>query len=258
MRLSWTTLALASLVVLAGCKPGQIVVTAEIDAQDPETGETVTRPIADLEIEVLPFDRDLVFDSLEAAFGIPEPEIPEDLLRKQEEVAAAQAEWRQAEAEWSALRDRLKQITEDMKGLSRGEARYVALYREFQDGEQRLARVERRRDEAFRRFTDLQEGMIRQADSVRMARESWADEAFADVPEVFLQKLREVGREILYDTTDAEGMAVITVEPGQWWIHARYELPFQELYWNIPITAERGKPVEIRLTRETAEVRPRL
>ena len=72
MRLSRTTLALASLVILAGCKPGQIVVTAEIDVQDPETGETVMRPIADLEIEILPFDRDVVFDSLEAAFGIPE------------------------------------------------------------------------------------------------------------------------------------------------------------------------------------------
>jgi hypothetical protein len=71
-------------------------------------------------------------------------------------------------------------------------------------------------------------------------------------------KLREVGREVLADTTDADGMAALEVPPGQWWVYARQDLPFSELYWNIPITVERNAPVQVQLNASTAEVRPKL
>jgi hypothetical protein len=43
---------------------------------------------------------------------------------------------------------------------------------------------------------------------------------------------------------------------GNWWIHARYDLPYAELYWNVPI--EKDGEVQLQLTRENAEVRPKL
>ena len=46
--------------------------------------------------------------------------------------------------------------------------------------------------------------------------------------------------------------------PGEWWVHARHDLPFQELYWNIPITVERGDPLPVQLTEATAQMRPKL
>jgi hypothetical protein len=43
---------------------------------------------------------------------------------------------------------------------------------------------------------------------------------------------------------------------GTWWVHARHELPFTELYWNIQIDVQRGEPVQITLNRANAQVRP--
>ena len=39
---------------------------------------------------------------------------------------------------------------------------------------------------------------------------------------------------------------------------ARYELPYTELYWNVPIDATRGDPNEVMLTRENAQERIKL
>ena len=258
MRRSWLAIMVLGSLGTAACGPGQVPITAEIEVPDPEGEGMVIRPLADLEVQLIPFDRDAVFDSLSNAFATPEPPIPAELLAAQDSVAAAQEVWRAAEARWSALRDRLQQINTEMEGLSRGESRCVTLYREFQDGEAQLGRVEREKDRAFQQFTALQEGIIRQADSVRILREQWADEAFADAGDIFLLKLRELARDIVVDTTDAAGIVVPEVPPGEWWVHARHELPYQELYWNIPITVVRGEPEDIRLTRETAQVRPLL
>jgi hypothetical protein len=250
--------SLVGSLFLSACGPGHLVVTAEMDVVDPETGEMVTRPITDTEIEFLPFDRDAVFDSLTAAFGTPEPEIPQDLLDAQSQVAAAQQAWRDLEAQWAAIRDRLQTINEQMDGLSRGEQRYRELFNEFSDQEQRLSRVERQRDAAFERFTSLQEGIIARQDSVRFLREDWADEAFADAWDVFQAKVEESGRDIVYDTTDANGIVNPELPPGEWWVHARQELPLQVLYWNIPVTVVRGDPVPVLLNRANAEVRPNM
>lgn len=59
------------------------------------------------------------------------------------------------------------------------------------------------------------------------------------------------------DTTDANGIVRFRgLRSGDWWIHARYDLPFDELYWNVPIQVE-GE-MQIELTRENAQVRPKL
>lgn len=259
MKRSWMFLVPAALLFVTACGPGQIAVTAEIDIPDPEAeGSMVTRPIADLEIQVFPFDRDLVFESLASAAATPEPQIPEDLLALQEEIAAAQAEWNQAEATWANGRARLQSIVDAMEPLNQAEAQYIALFREFQDVETQVNRAERIKDQAFDRFTGLQQGYIQRADSMRFIRDQWADEAFATVNEVFLTRVRELGAEILADTTDAQGFALIDVPPGQWWVVAFYEQAFSELYWNLPITVERGDPIQIRLNLENAAIRPRL
>jgi hypothetical protein len=258
MRRSWLALVFSGPLLAAACGPGQVSVIAEIEIPDPEGEGTVIRPLSGKEVQILPFDRDAVFDSLSAAFGTPEPPIPADLLAAQEQIAAAQEEWQEAEARWASGRDRLQRIAEEMEGLSRAQARYVELYQEFQDVEGQVTRAERVKDQSFRTYTDLYEGYIQRADSMRLVREGWEDEAFAEAGEVFLAKLRAAGREMVVDTTDASGRALVAVPPGRWWVHARHELPMSELYWNLLITVERGDPLEVFLTRETAQIRPRL
>lgn len=252
--------ALALLLTVAACGPAEVVVTMEVEMDNPDGEGMVTRPLSDVEVQLLPYDRDAVFDSMATAFGTPEPAIPQELIEAREEVAAAQSRWRAAESRWNTLRDTLQKITSTMEQYSRGESRYVVLFQEFQEFDSQLGRVERAKDSAFREFTDLQQGTIRQSDSVRIMRENWGDEAFAGVGEIFLAKARASGLSAVADTTDASGVARenLKVKPGQYWVYARYELPYTELYWNVPITVERGEPVQVHLTRENAQERIKL
>jgi len=248
------------LLAAAACGPGEVVVTMEIEAPNPEGEGTVTRTLSDIEVQLLPYDRDQVFDSMTTAFGTPEPEIPAELIEARAAVQAAQEEWDAAQRRWNVLRDTLQTITGAMEQFSRGEARYVALFREFQEFEAELGRVERQMNASFERFDELQRGTIRASDSVRILQDNWADEAFAGVGEVFLAKQRLSGLDVAVDTTDASGVARgnLQVKPGQYWVHARYELPYTELYWNVPITVERGEPLVVELTRANAQERPKL
>lgn len=247
--------ALASLA-LAACK-GDVTVQAQLDVPDPETGNTVTRPTADLVLRLLPYDRDIVFDSLTKVAPRPEPVIPDSLLDLQRRVADAQEAWRTAEAQWNAIRDRLKALTDEMKGMNRAERRYRELFAEFQQLDGRLSGVENRTKTAFQEFDSLQKSFIAQAEQLRLLREQWADEAFAEVDQVILARLEELGREEYTDTTDAQGVATFRVPTGQWWLYGRTQLPFSDLYWNLPIQLQRGQQA-VTLTRQNAQVRPRL
>jgi len=234
-----------------------VAVTAEIDVPDPDNvGAMVTRSLAELEIQVLPFDRDAVFDSLTGAAATPEPQIPAELLAAQEEIAAAQAEWTASEAAWGAGRARQQEILDEMEPLNPAEARYIVLFQEFQDAETQVNRAERVKDQAFNRFDELQLGYIARRDSMRFILDDWADQAYASTFEVFTIKAKETGQEMLADTTNGEGYVLIDVPPGEWWINAFFGEAYSELYWNLPVTVVRGDPIQIRLTRETAQVRP--
>lgn len=242
---------------LAACAQPQVVIQAEIEGGDDT--DVQVQPISGLEVRLYPFDRDEVFDSLAAAADSPEPEIPADLLQAQDSVAAAQRAWQQAESEWQTMRDRLAQISEEIRGLNRGESRYVQLFNEFRDLESRVDAAERSSRAAFEEFTRRSEETIARADEVRLLREQWADDAFETVGEVFAAKAAEAGRDILYDTTNAEGSTgTLTIPRGQWWVSARYELVFDELYWNVPVNIESTDPFTITLNSGNATTRPKI
>lgn len=263
MRKSTFTFAMAALLAVGACASPEVVVTVEIDVPDTDGEGMVTRPLGDVEVRLLPYDRDAVFDSMATAYGTPEPEVPQALMEAREEVRLAQEEWQAAEQRWNSIRDTLQKITSAMEEYSRGEARYVALFREFQDFDGQLGSVERQMNRAFEHFNDLQTGTLRAADSVRILQDNWADEAFSGVGEVFLAMERGVGLESAADTTDSNGIARefhinAKLKPGRYWVNARYELTYTELYWNVPIDVVAGEPVQIRLTSDNAEERIKL
>lgn len=250
----------ALLLGAAACGPAEVVVTMEIDIDNPDGEGRVVRPISDVVVQLLPYDRDAVFDSLHNVFPTPEPPVPQELLDARERVAEAQERWQSTERRWNNLRDTLQKITATMGQYSRGEARYVALYNEYADFDRQLSRMERESQAAFAEFTALQEGTIRQSDSIRILQENWADEAFAESGVVFLAKQRASGLQAAVDTTDASGVARqnLKVKPGQYWLHARYPMGYTELYWNLPVTVERGEPLQILLNRANAQERIKL
>jgi hypothetical protein len=251
------------MVLLLGagaCGPAEVVVSMEIEVPNPDGDGTIQLSLSDVEVQLLPYDRDAVFDSLTAASSTPEPPVPPELLAAREEVQAAQAEWDASQRRWNLIRDTLQKLSSALEQYSRGEAQYLLLYREFQDFDSQLGGVEGQMNQAFATFDSLQRGTIRQSDSVRIMQDNWADDAFADVGTIFRDKQIESGLDIAVDTTDASGVARgnLRVRPGPYWVHARYPMTYTELYWNVPVTVERGEPVTVTLTRSNAEERVRL
>ena len=253
-------LALGLMMAVAACGPAEVVVTMEIDVPNPDGEGTVTRQLEDIEVQLIPFDRDELFDQMATAYGTPEPAIPQDLLDRRNEVQAAQAEWDEANRRWATIRDTLQQLNTALEQYSRGEAAYVALFREWQDWESDLGAAEREVDATFEAFNELQQGTIRESDSVRILQDNWADEAFSDIGTVFSEAQAATGLDWVVDTTDASGIARgnLNVKPGTYWVHARYELAYTELYWNVMITVEGGEPMTVTLNRSNADERTRL
>ncbi len=249
--------AILGVALLSACGPTEVVVTAEIGPGDASRGGE-TRALADLEIRMFPYDRDGIFDSLTAVATVPEPAIPDSVLDAQNQVAAAQQAWRDSEARWNTLRDTLRTLTDELDQLNRGQAQYRVLFRDFEALDEEYARVEREKDAAFENFTSLQGASLAAAEQIRLLREQWADDAFSDVDIVMSGHQRASGLDVLYDTTDASGIAEFEAKAGAYWVTARYELPYTELYWNVQIEVVSGEPEQVRLTRSNATARPKL
>lgn len=248
----------AGTLLTSACGGGEVVVIAALESDAATAGSPEAFPLAGLQVRLLPYDRDAIFDSLTQAAATPQPPIPDSLLALQTEIAKANEEWQDAEAQWNAVRDSLKSLADRMKEMSRSDTRYLVMFKDFQDLEPQEQAAKRASERAFARFTALQNRYNTQAEATRLAREAWADEAFASVDEVIRAKLEELGRQEVIDTTDANGMVSIKVKPGKWWVHARHPQPYDELYWNVPIEVKRGDPMPFRLSRENAQVRPNL
>jgi len=243
--------------LLSACGPTQVVVTAEI-AQNDRSQDAEPRALGDLEIRLFPYDRDAIFDSLTAAAARPEPPIPDSVLATQNQVAESQQVWRDTEARWNTLRDTLRTLSDELDQMNRQQGQYRVLYNEFQDMEDEYADVEDERDAAFEAFTSLQGASLAAAQEIRLLRETWADEAYAEVGVAMTAHERASGLQVLADTTDANGIAEFEADAGDYWVTARYELPYTELYWNISITVVRGEPLQVRLMRDNASSRPKL
>ena len=244
-------LALFATMAITGCQPGQATIVVALG----EDGNG--NPVDDVEVRLLPYDRDQVFDSLTSAATTPEPEVPADLLAAQAEIADAQQSWRDMETQWNTLRDTLQKLNTALEGLNPGEGRYRAIFNEWQDQEALYNRAERQVGSLFDDFTSLQEAAIGRMDSMRIVQADWAGMAFEEVDYVMAAKIELSGLEPLADTTDASGIAQFgEVSPGAYWVYARHELPYNELYWNVPIVVTREEPFELRLSEDNAVTRP--
>ena len=243
---------------LAACGGGDVTVTAQLEQATGE-GATETMALSSLPVRLIPFDRDAIFDSLSQAFPRPEPEIPDSIFDLQERVIDAQQTWREAESRWGLLRDSLMTISNRMEGMDQSSGEYFALFQDFNDMESEVNVLEERSDSAFNEFQTLQQRLNTQSREITIARQNWADEAFAPVDSIFEARYEQLGLEARWDTTGAQGVARFTgVESGQWWVNTRYERPFDELYWNVPIEVSSGETVQVELTEDNAEVRQQM
>jgi hypothetical protein len=246
---------LLSLAATAACGPGEVVVVAEVERLNPETGERALAPVANVQIQLIPFDRDAIFDSLTNAAATPEPTIPEAVRILRDSASIARTEWTEAESQWNAMLDRQRTISEEIAQYNNNEPRYRELFEQFNQAADAHARAGRVKEEAFARFTRLNDQSFGDVEQFKATLEVWEEEAFADWSTLVAARVDATGKEIVYDTTDATGRAQITAKKGDWWVHGRYLAGTEELYWNVPTTVV-GDPIEVRLTRENADIRP--
>lgn len=242
---------LVALGVLTGCKRSADLAVRAVSTTD--AGEV---PRAQLVIRLLPYDRDSIFTAMGAAADRPEPQPPEDLLVLRDSIAAAQDRWREAEAAWNDVRSELQQLSERMQGMDRSSNQYFEAYERFDALDAQESRLGRAKDRYFQRFTELQSAYTARADSFRAVLTAWEDEVFADYGEIVDSLQEALGREDMYDTTDASGWAQFIAPKGRWYIHTRFKLPFEELYWSVPYDAVGGGVDTVILNESNAEVRP--
>jgi hypothetical protein len=256
MKRSFVLLSLCLSVTAAACGRNQVAVEAAI--ADEQTGQAAV--LGDLEVRLLPYDRDALFDSLEAAHAEPQPQIPPELLAQREQIIQAEREWRTAEERWAEARDSARMISAELERMGaagqRATPQYQQQFRTFErlDTEQRQA--QQRSQAAFARYDQLQRTYLGRADSIRIVREQWEEQAFRDFPRIINDRQQAMGREERVDTTNASGTVSFRGVPqGRWWVMSRYRLPFEELYWNIPVEVT-GDSVGVSLNRQNAESRP--
>lgn len=242
---------LVAWVFLAGCE-GSADLRVQVVAPGPQ-GE---RGLSSLEVRLLPYDRDSIFDVLATRAAEAEPQIPEDLLTLRDSVSEAQGEWRSAEAEWNEVRSELQELANQMQGMNRSSDEYLEAFQRFEDLDAREGELSRRKDSLFEQFTELQNRYNTRADSMEAVRDAWADMAFEDYGDVVDSLLEANGWQELVDTTGSGGWARFQPSAGHWWLHTRYALPYQELYWSVPVEVSGGETDTVVLNPANAELRP--
>jgi hypothetical protein len=244
--------AMCGTAILCACGGGEVVVQTQLEGVD-----GTTTPLTELEVRALPYDRDSVFAELAAAYSEPEPQIPDSLLALQQEIAQANTDYQSATSRWNVARDSQKTLSDRMRALSPASAEYRLLFRDYGPVETAATQAERQMNTAFTRFTALQNRFTSQAEEVEARRRAWGDQAYAKIDSVIDARLEVLGLEEAVDTTSENGIARFELAPGRWWIHARYDLPYEELYWNEPIEVTRGDPLQLILNKASAQSRPK-
>jgi hypothetical protein len=210
-----------------------------------------------LEILALPVNADLLLDSLAAAAPKPKPTFP----RLEAEMAGYQAVYRAPSgpgAAWEATRDSVTSLADTLRSMNRASVAYREAYGRLRGLYDRLSQRAAARDRTLhgemREDRDLAQRAGRAADSLRR----WEQVAYADFPTRLADAVRHAGRDVQQQVTDSLGLARLRLPAGRWWVQARARdasNPFEELYWNLPVTLTRLVPVVVPLSDRTARRR---
>lgn len=247
MRTHRISAVLVAAVAITAAACGSSV-TVEVTTE----GADGPQPQANLPLEFLPFDRDSVFDVLDSQAETPRPQMSEDLEAASQRVTNLQADWREKENAWSEARDSLRQLRDRLDQIDARDPDYRRLYDQFGQLENQERRLDRERKAAFDSFTTAQEQVSARQDSFKIVRDAWADEAYAGYYDIETELLD--GREIITDTTNAQGLATVSVPGGDWWVTTRTPVPRGEMYWNVKIP----DVDTLRLDASNGELRPLL
>ena len=220
-------------IVLAACEPRTVTVKAALPGFD-----GVEAPVANLPIVILPYDRDSILRTLEAAAPDRRPHT--------QELDSLFALWREpfgryARTSWlvKAITDSLARLRARLDSLPRNAPAYQELYRHFADLTDSL-RLARERSEPARQELDrLRRRLIPKVDSLRRDVTVWENSTFRRY-ESLVGNLTQT-QDPLADTTGADGKVSLHLKDGRWYVYAwTWDPgdPYSEWYWNVPVTGD--------------------
>ncbi|MCK5447058.1 MAG: hypothetical protein KAJ43_02900 [Gemmatimonadetes bacterium] len=252
-RLSVLILVAAGLA-LSACGGSEVTVQVLGEGADGSV------PQGNVEVSFYPFDRDSLFDVLDAEAATPKPDIPADMLATFGHIRSLQEEWRAKETEWSESRDRMKTLSDEMQAMdprARGTREYMAKYEEFEQLEGNERRINSEKEALFEEFTALQDSVITRVDSFKVVRDTWESEAYADYFDREQSMVIELGRQVYADTTNADGYVTrYSLPSGDWWINTRIRVPRGDFVWHFQI--DPSQVDTLRLDSSNGEERVRL
>lgn len=237
-------LATVTLVVAVGCST-ETELTIRAVGQNAE-GETV--PLAGVQLDILPYDIDSLYASLEAGTNPGEPPSAESIRTLAQRYQDACASYRVTGDSIEAVR---RQATE----IANREGQTSDAYRQAFDRYQSLVSREEQRFEACQNVTDDYTTVRNRYREERGEWESraWPEEAFAR------QESLMVGdRPLQRVETDPQGTTAVTVPNGTWYILGDAPVPgsiSQEYRWNERLDAGGGE-LTVELTPENATLEP--
>jgi hypothetical protein len=216
-----------------------------------ESGE----PIPDLPLTALPFNPDLLLDSLTGLATDPAPTFPvlEAEMRTYERPDPDP--YQEVNRPWLALRDTVAALSDSLMHRERTDPGYAADYDRFRQLYARLAERAAERDRALRAVNGDQVALARRAALAADSLRSWEYQVYGAYPELAAAAVVHSGRTVIEGTTDPDGRVVLEVEPGRWWLVGRAadpDNPFMEYYWNVPVTATRVVPVRLPVSTRNA------
>ncbi|MDX1623522.1 MAG: hypothetical protein R3199_06035 [Gemmatimonadota bacterium] len=239
-----TTVAAALLVATVAC-------STETDLTILARGQSArgdTVPIGNLQLDVIPYDIDELYDELEQATRPGEPPEPDSL-------SALAKTYQDACASYRATSDSIETVRQRATTIANREGQASDAYREAFGRYEALVQREERRFERCQEVTDIYTEVRNEYREARRAweQEAWPAERFAEA-----ESLRIGEKPVQTVETNEQGVATVTVPNGDWWLLGTAPVPgsiSQQYRWNVKVVAEGGRDT-VRLTGENAELQP--
>lgn len=237
-------LAAVTLVVAVGCST-ETELTIRAVGQNAE-GETV--PLSGVQLDILPYDIDSLYASLEVETNPGEPPSAGSIRTLAQQYQDACASYR-------VTGDSIEAVRQQATEIANREGQTSDAYRQTFERYQSLVAREEQRFEACQSVTDDYTDV---RNSYREARSQWEGRAWPEEAFAREESLMVGGRPLQRVETDPPGTATVTVPNGTWWILGDAPVPgsiSQEYRWNERIDADGGE-LAIELTPENATLEP--
>jgi len=241
---------IALLLLAAACdRQRTVTVVASIPGLD-----SAGTPMPGFSFVVLPYNRDSLIAGFEARAAAPRPATAQldTLFAKFREPFRA---YTGLVAEIDRLNDTLAALKAGLDGMSRTSPEYQASYATWGVLRDSIRSLDR---DAARARADLDAArpqFLARSESLRAAVRDWQDSTYRGYDGAVDSIVRATHRQPVADTTDASGVAQLTLRGGPWWVYSRSWDPADpnaEWYWNVPVTSD-----TVRLNAATGVNRPR-